>query len=491
MLRGVAKAVPPVQDRFPEVASGTVKRVADAPVSTFSIDVDTASYSFVRRMLESGQMPPKAAVRPEELINYFSYDYPSTRSAARPFKPTIRITPSPWNPGNKLVHIGIKGYELETDEKPRSNLVFLLDVSGSMSAPNRLPLVIKSLRLLVDALDPDDTVGIVTYAGSAGIALEPTKVSNKDDILDALDQLRAGGSTAGSAGLREAYALAETEFDEDAVNRVILATDGDFNVGISDHEDLKRLIEKKRKTGIYLSVLGFGQGNLNDRGMQAMAQHGNGNAAHIDTLSEARKVLVEEASSTLFPIAKDVKIQVEFNPKTIAEYRLIGYETRALRREDFRNDRVDAGDIGAGHTVTAIYEVTPIGSQSQVYSENRYQHVSQTSKPTQAFSNEYAFLKIRYKLPKEKTSQLISTPITKAHESRIASDADPYSRDVRWATAVAGFGQILKGDNNVGDYTFDDVIALARKAKGEDAFGHRAEFINLARLAQSVSTTSR
>ncbi len=486
-----AQIAPQGRDRFPVAASGSVKRVTEEPVSTFSVDVDTASYSFVRRMLENGQMPQKDAVRLEELINYFNYDYPSTNSAERPFKPTIRIAPSPWNRGNKLVHIGIRGYELDTNEKPRSNLVFLLDVSGSMSTPDRLPLLVKSLRLLVDTLDEEDTVAIVVYAGAAGTVLEPTKVVDKEDILDALDRLRAGGSTAGGAGLRRAYALAEKEFDEDAVNRVILATDGDFNVGVTDHEDLKRLIGEKRKTGIYLSILGFGQGNLNDRAMQAMAQHGNGNAAHIDTLSEARKVLVEEASSTLFPIAKDVKIQVEFNPKTVAEYRLIGYETRALRREDFRNDRIDAGDIGAGHTVTAIYEITPTGSRNQVYGESRYQHASQSSKPAHSFGNEYAFLKIRYKLPKEDRSRLMATPITKAHESHIASSADPYSRDTRWATAVAAFGQILKGRQYVGEYSYDDVIELARSAKGEDEFGYRAEFINLARLARLASPMSR
>ncbi len=491
-LYGEAVQVAPQdRDQFPVAASGSVKQVTETPISTFSVDVDTASYSFVRRMLENGQMPPKDAVRLEELVNYFSYGYQSTRSIERPFKPTIQIMPSPWKPGNKLVHIGIKGYELENHEKPRSNLVFLLDVSGSMSAPDRLPLVVKSLRLLVDSLDEEDTVAIVVYAGAAGTVLEPTKVVNKEEILDALDQLRAGGSTAGGAGIRRAYALAEKEFDEDAVNRVILATDGDFNVGVTGHEELKRLIEDKRKSGIYLSVLGFGQGNLNDRAMQALAQHGNGTAAHIDTLNEARKVLVEEASSTLFPIAKDVKIQVEFNPKTVAEYRLIGYETRALRREDFRNDKIDAGEIGAGHTVTAIYEITPVGSKNQVYGESRYQHASKSTKSVQSFGNEYAFLQIRYKLPKQDRSRLMSTPITKAHESHIASAADPYSRDIRWATAVAGFGQVLKGSVYVGDYSYDDVIALARTAKGEDEFGHRAAFINLARLAKSAPIASR
>lgn len=472
------------RDQFSADEQNPINRVANDPVSTFSIDVDTASYAFVRRMLNRGVLPQQNAVRIEELINYFPYAYPQAETQEQPFKPTVTVTPSPWKKGNKLIHIGIKGYDLQPAEKPRSNLVFLLDVSGSMNAADKLPLLVNSMKLLLETLSDNDTVSIVVYAGASGTVLQPTKVAEKHKILAALDNLRAGGSTAGAAGIRQAYALAEGQFDKNAVNRVILATDGDFNVGITNQEELKSLIERKRKTGIFLSVFGFGQGNLNDALMQTLAQNGNGVAAHIDTLNEARKVLVEEASSTLFPIAKDVKIQVEFNPKTVSEYRLIGYETRALKQEDFRNDKVDAGDIGAGHTVTAIYEITPVGSENEVLGNSRYQQSEPKAKPTQSFNNEYAFLKIRYKLPKEDTSKLISTPITTAQETAA-------SHDTKWTTAVAAFGQILKGGKYTGNYSYDDVITLAQSAKGNDEFGYRAEFINLVRLARSATAQPR
>ncbi len=472
------------RDKFSDTDQNPINGVAEVPVSTFSIDVDTASYAFVRRMLNRGVLPQKNAVRVEELINYFPYSYPQAETREQPFQPTITVTPSPWKAGNKLIHVGIKGYDLQPAEKPRSNLVFLLDVSGSMNAPDKLPLMVNSLKLLLDTLHDNDTVSIVVYAGASGAALEPTSVAEKHKILAALDNLRAGGSTAGAAGIRQAYALAEGQFDKNAVNRVILATDGDFNVGITNREELKSFIERKRKTGIFLSVFGFGQGNLNDALMQTLAQNGNGVAAHIDTLNEARKVLVEEASSTFFPIAKDVKIQVEFNPKTVAEYRLIGYETRTLKREDFRNDKVDAGDIGAGHTVTAIYEITPTGSDNQVLDDTRYQQSEPAVKPSQSFNDEYAFLKIRYKLPQEDSSKLISTPITTAQETAPSLDA-------KWATAIAAFGQILKGGKYTGGYSYNDVIALAQSAKGNDEFGYRAEFINLVRLARSASASPR
>ena len=441
-------------------------------------------------MLNRGVLPQKNAVRVEELINYFDYAYPLPETREQPFKPSVAVMPSPWKDGNKLIHIGIKGYDIAPGEKPRSNLVFLLDVSGSMNAPDKLPLMISSLKLLLDTLTPDDTVAIVVYAGAAGTVLEPTKIAEKHKILAALDRLRAGGSTAGAAGIRQAYALAEGNFDRKAVNRVILATDGDFNVGITNREELKGFVERKRKTGVYLSVLGFGQGNLNDRLMQALAQNGNGVAAHIDTLNEARKVLVEEASSTLFPIAKDVKIQVEFNPATVAEYRLIGYETRALKREDFRNDKVDAGDIGAGHAVTAIYEVTPVKGGRTMIGESRYQAPETVAKtPAGEHGNEFAFLKIRYKLPDRDESTLITTPITVADEVSETAEgaAGIRAREARWAAAVAAFGQILKGGKYTGAYGYDDVIALAKPARGEDEFGYRAEFLNLVRLARSAS----
>jgi Ca-activated chloride channel family protein len=468
------------RDQFQSVQENEIKRVADAPVSTFSSDVDTASYSFMRRMLNRGVLPQKNAVRVEELINYFDYAYPLPETREKPFQPTVTVTDSPWKKGNKLIHIGVKGYDIKPAEKPRSNLVFLLDVSGSMRAADKMPLMVNSMKLLLDTLSPEDTVAIVVYAGAAGTVLEPTKIADKHKILAALDNLSAGGSTAGAAGIRQAYALAESNLDKKAVNRVILATDGDFNVGITNREELKGFVERKRKSGVFLSVLGFGQGNLNDHLMQTLAQNGNGVAAHIDTLNEARKVLVDEATSTLFPIAKDVKLQVEFNPKTVAEYRLIGYETRALKREDFRNDKVDAGDIGAGHTVTAIYEITPTTGGTAAIGESRYQQSDASAKKKQtSFGDEYAFLKIRYKQPDQTTSTLITTPIK--------TDSAGASKEATWATAVAAFGQILKGGKYTGDFAYDDVIAMARSAKGDDAFGYRAEFINLVRLAKSAS----
>jgi len=474
------------RDKFETFEANPFKMVSEEPVSTFSADVDTASYSFMRRQLNNGVLPQKDAIRIEELINYFDYNYAVPDDQSQPFKPTVTITDSPWAEGKKLMKVGIKGYEIQ-GTRPSSNLVFLLDTSGSMNSADKLPLVKNSLKLMLDNMDENDTISIVVYAGSAGTVLEPTKASEKAKIIAALDRLNAGGGTAGAAGINLAYQLAEQNFDKDAVNRVILATDGDFNVGISNHEELKDFVERKRDSGIFLSVLGFGQGNYNDQMMQTLAQNGNGVAAYIDTLSEARKVLVEEASSTLFPIAKDVKIQMEFNPKAVSEYRLIGYETRALAREDFNNDKVDAGDIGAGHTVTAFYEITPVGQTASV-DPLRYGDVDtnkdvEEQKANTDFGGEYAFLKMRYKLPNEDTSNLITTPITTQNEVAL-ENADT---DTRFATSVAAFGQILKGGKYTASYSYDDVIDLAKGAKGEDEFGYRAEFINLVRLAKSAS----
>jgi Ca-activated chloride channel homolog len=468
------------RDQFEAFASNSVKQVAAEPVSTFSIDVDTASYSFVRRSLLAGRMPPKDAVRVEEMINYFPYAYPRAESAGLPFLPAITVTPSPWKPTNKLVHIGIKGYEIAEKERPRANLVLLIDVSGSMAPQDRLPLLKNAFRMLLGELKPDDTVGIVTYASQSGVALEPTRVAERGKILDALNRLNAGGSTSGGQGLQDAYRLAEMNFDKNAVNRIILATDGDFNVGITDREELKRFIEAKRQTGIYLSVIGVGQDNYNDRLMQALAQNGNGVAAYVDTLNEARKVLVDEASSSLFPIAQDVKIQIEFNPARVSEYRLIGYETRALKREDFNNDKVDAGDIGSGHTVTAIYEITPVGAPKFV-DDLRYQKPEAQPAPPSGTPGELGFLKIRYKLPGEETSKLITTPIAADLER---ADVQAVPEDVRFSIAVAAFGQLLRGEPYLGAFSFDDVIALAQTARGADRFGYRAEFLNLVRLAK-------
>ncbi len=469
-------------DRFEHHATNQIKSVAQEPVSTFSADVDTASYSFVRRLLNQGQLPQPDMVRIEEMVNYFDYDYPLPESKSQPFKPTMTVMPSPWNTSAKLVHIGIKGYE--PSEKPRANLVFLIDVSGSMNQPDKLPLVKSSLKMLLDQLRPDDTIGIVTYAGYAGVALSPTPVSNKQTIISVIDQLGAGGGTAGGEGIRSAYNLARQNLKEGGVNRVILASDGDFNVGITDPEQLKQFVSEQREGGVTLSVLGFGQGNVNDALMQKLAQNGNGNAAYIDSLNEARKVLVQQAGSTLHTIAKDVKLQVEWNPATVASYRLIGYESRMLKREDFNNDKVDAGEIGAGHTVTAIYEITPIGAAGS--DELRYgQQAAAPAKPSSEFAGEYGFLKIRYKLPSENESKLISAPISSALE---VVSLDAASADARFATSVAAFGQLLKGETQASSLGFDGIIKLADAARGKDSFGYRAEFVQLANQAKALRT---
>jgi Ca-activated chloride channel family protein len=473
------------RDQFQNFEVNPIQRVTpDNHTSTFSADVDTASYSFVRGQLNDGLLPQKDAVRAEEMINYFGYSWPAARSRSAPFKPTVVVSDSPWNLGRKLVHIGIKGYEIDRDQAPDANLVLLLDVSGSMNEPDKLPLAVRAMEMLLDSLKPTDTVAIVVYAGAAGTVLEPTPVREKNTILKALRSLRPGGSTAGAEGIARAYELAERSFRKGGVNRILLATDGDFNVGISSTEELKGFVERKREKGIYLSVLGFGQGNYRDELAQALAQNGNGVAAYIDSESEARKVLVEQASGSLFTIAKDVKLQVEFNPATVIEYRLVGYETRALRREDFNNDAIDAGDVGAGHTVTAIYEITPVGAEPSV-DEPRYEgnRPKRDEKPAAGASrNEYGFLKIRYKLPSENKSRLISEPIPLRSGDVPASVA----RDVRFSTAVAGFAQLLRGGSYTGSLTFDDVIREAQAAGDGDRSGRRAEFIELVRKAKSA-----
>jgi Ca-activated chloride channel family protein len=472
------------RDKFETLISNPVKLVTEDPVSTFSADVDTASYAFVRRQLNHGVLPQKNAVRIEEMINYFDYDYSVPTDKTSPFHPTIAVYPTPWNPETRLLHIGIKGYDIVPDKKPVSNLVFLLDVSGSMNSHDKLPLLKNSFRMLVNTLDEEDTIAIVVYAGAAGTVLEPTKVKEKGKILAALDKLQAGGSTAGGEGIRKAYNLAEANFSKEGVNRVILATDGDFNVGIQNPEELKSFIERKRETGIFLSVLGFGQGNYNDALMQKLAQNGNGNAAYIDNLNEARKVFVDEACSTLFTIAKDVKFQIEFNPNLVAEYRLIGYETRMLKREDFNNDKVDAGDIGSGHSVTAIYEITPVDSKQKLIDDLRYNEKNDSEKvEKKSFGNEYGFLKIRYKLPDSNKSQLITTPINMENEY---AHTDQVPADIIFAASVAGFGQLLRGGTYIGEFTYKDLINLAKAGTGKDTFGYRHEFLNLIRLAESI-----
>jgi len=468
------------RERYENADTNPIRMVSTDPVSTFSIDVDTASYSNVRRLLTSGRLPPQDAVRTEELINYFRYDYPLPESREQPFSTNVTVAPSPWAEGRQLVHIGLQGYNLVPRERPPLNLTLLLDVSGSMAAANKLPLVIQSMRMLVEQLTARDRVAIVVYAGAAGAVLEPTPGDQRGRIIAALENLQAGGSTAGGEGLRLAYALTEQNFRRGAVNRVIIATDGDFNVGINNPQDLEDFVERKRETGIYLSVLGFGGGNYNDALMQRLAQNGNGVAAYIDTLSEARRVLRDEMASNMFTIANDVKIQVEFNPARVAEYRLIGYETRMLNREDFNNDRVDAGEIGAGHAVTAIYEIVPVGGPT-FNDPLRYQRDSAT--PSTA--SEIAFLRIRYKLPGQDTSRLIERPITNRDVVRDIASAPEATR---WAAAVAGYGQLLRQDQFLRQgYGYDDVINLAQSARGRDEFGWRAEFIQLARSAQSAA----
>ncbi len=470
----------PSGDVFTSFKESPVKIVKEEPVSTFSIDVDTASYAYVRQALNDGWMPEPDAVRIEEMINYFNYAYPAPDTAETPFKATMQIYPTPWNAKTQLLQIGIKGYVPPVTEDKASNLVFLLDTSGSMEDADKLPLLKRAFGLLVDQLGANDTVSIVAYAGSAGVVLEPTKATDKAKIMTALENLSAGGSTAGAEGIELAYRLAEQNKVAGGINRVILATDGDFNVGIDDPEDLKTFIKAKRDEGVFLSVLGFGQGNYGDDTMQALAQNGNGNASYIDSFKEAQKVLVQEMGGTLETIAKDVKIQVEFNPAAVAEYRLVGYETRALNREDFNNDKVDAGDIGAGHTVTAIYEITPVGSGAELNDPLRYG--TDTPAANVLPADEIGFLKMRYKAPEGDVSKLIETPITKA----LAVDSlDKASVDSRWAAAVAAFGQKLKG-SNYGDMSYADIKALAQGARGTDENGYRAEFMQLLNSAQII-----
>jgi Ca-activated chloride channel family protein len=463
-------------ETYASTTSNSIKRTAEEPVSTFSIDVDTAAYANVRRFLTDGRSPPRDSVRVEELVNYFDYGYPLPTDRAEPFKSFVAVAPSPWSKDRQIVHIGLQGYDIPRSEQPPLNLVFLIDTSGSMSGPDRLPLAKTSLEILISQLRPQDRVAMVAYAGSAGAVLEPTGGRDKLKMRCALQALNSGGSTAGGQGLALAYALAQQNFDTKAVNRVILLTDGDFNVGVSDPSKLKDFVTDKRKTGIYLSVYGFGRGNYNDAMMQTLAQNGNGTAAYIDTLDEGRKVFRDDLSSSLFPIADDVKIQVEFNPAQVSEYRLIGYETRMLAREDFNNDQVDAGEVGSGASVTALYEVTLAGAPGSS-DPLRYQ----SARPAAAPSAELGFLKVRYKLPGKSTSVLIDRPITRADMSASLASAPEATR---WAIAVAAFGQKLRGDPWIAaDYDWPKVVDLAQGARGQDEFGLRAEFVKLARGA--------
>ncbi len=471
-----AAAAGPNTETFANEAPNPVRTAAEAPVSTFSVDVDTASYAVVRSSVTNGYLPAPVAVRIEEMVNYFPYSYPAPEADGAPFRTSVSLFRTPWNKDTQLLRIGLQGRLPALADRPPLDLVFLIDTSGSMEDPNKLPLLIQSFRLMLGELRPTDRVAIVTYAGSAGLVLEPTEAGDKAKITAALDHLMAGGSTAGAAGLELAYQTAEGMAGEGRVRRILLATDGDFNVGVSDPEGLEAYVAKKRRSGTYLSVLGFGRGNLDDATMQSLAQNGNGTAAYIDTLTEAQKVLVDQLTGALFSIADDVKIQIEFNPAAVAEYRLIGYETRALAREDFNNDRVDAGEIGAGHQVTALYEIVPAGSPARLSDPLRYGEVAVG--PTSDVA-ELGFLKLRYKEPDADRSVLIEQPIPPT-----PTEAD---EDARFAAAIAGFGQLLTGGTYLRDWGWADAIALATGAKGADPYGYRAEAVQIMRLAESLN----
>ncbi|MHC5852692.1 vWA domain-containing protein [Nostoc sp.] len=472
-------------ENYNRIEDNPFHRVENDPLSTFSIDVDTASYSNVRRFITQGELPPKDAVRIEELINYFTYNYPQPKGN-RPFSVTTEVTAAPWNPQHKLVQVGLQGKRLESETLPPSNLVFLIDVSGSMDDPNKLPLVQQSLKLLVNKLRPEDRVSLVVYAGNAGLVLPATPGSQKSKILAAIDRLEAGGSTAGGQGIELAYKIAKQSFLKSGNNRVILATDGDFNVGVSSDGDLTRLIEQKRDQGIFLTVLGFGTSNYKDGKMEQLADKGNGNYAYIDTLLEAKKVLVNDLRGTLFTIAKDVKIQVEFNPAKVQAYRLIGYENRLLQNQDFNDDKKDAGDIGAGHSVTALYEIIPTGTKSDVKLPEvdplRYQRSGETALNTAG--NELMQVKLRYKLPQDSTSQLITQTI---QDDDLRADRIP-STNLRFAAAVATFGMVLRDSEYKGNANYDLVMKLATQAKGEDQEGYRGEFIRLVEQSRGLIT---
>ncbi len=477
---------PADRENYNHFDDNQIKLVAEAPVSTFSIDVDTGSYSNIRRMINAGTLPPEDAVRVEELINYFSYDYPLPENNQTPFSVTTEIAVTPWHPDTRLVHIGIKGNDTTDKELPASNLVFLVDVSGSMNSPDKLGLLKSALKLLSKQMHNEDKISIVVYAGASGVVLEPIAANQTAKISQALDSLSAGGSTNGAAGIRSAYLLAEQEFIKGGINRIILATDGDFNVGTVNFEALKDLVEEKRKTGISLTTLGFGSGNYNDRLMEQLADAGDGNYAYIDTLNEAQKVLVDEMSSTLNTIAKDVKIQVEFNPAVVAEYRLIGYENRTLNREDFNNDKVDAGEIGAGHTVTALYEVVLTDSNHKSVDPLRYtkQKTANSETTGETYTDELAHLRLRYKEPAGSNSQLLERVIkTGEIKTELAETSERY----RFSASVAAFGQLLRGGKHTSGFHYDDVLELAREARGKDAFGYRGEFISLVNLTSSLT----
>lgn len=473
------------REGYDKITENKFLKATDNPLSTFSIDVDAASYSNVRRFLNQGQLPPAGAVRIEEMVNYFKYEYPQPVKN-EPFSINTEISDAPWNKAHKLVLIGLQGKKIPTDNLPASNLTFLIDVSGSMSGPDRIGLVKASMKMLTDQLREQDKVSIVVYAGAAGLVLAPTSGANKTKIKEAIDNLEAGGSTAGGAGIKLAYKTAKQYFVKGGNNRVILCTDGDFNVGESSDDAMERLIEEERKSGVFLTVLGYGMGNYQDAKMQKLADKGNGNHAYIDGITEAKKVLVNEFGGTLFTIAKDVKLQIEFNPAKVQGYRLIGYENRMLAKEDFNNDKKDGGELGSGHTVTALYEVIPVGIESdflQKVDSLKYQkNVVPFSQSSQ--TDEIMTVKFRYKEPDGDVSKLIEHPV-KDKQIAIAKTSDNF----RFATSVAEFGMLLRNSEFKSNASFENVLTLARKAKAKDEEGYRSEFIRLVESAQLLAKT--
>lgn len=464
------------REQYQALADNPIHSVVETPVSTFSADVDTGAYANVRRLLNQGRLPPEGAVRLEEMVNYFPYDY-ALPSDGSPFGVTTELAASPWNPHTRLLRIGIKASDRAVTELAPANLVFLVDVSGSMDRREGLPMVKSTLKLLVDQLRDQDRVSLVVYAGESRVVLEPTSGREKAKIRTAIEQLTAGGSTAGASGIVLAYQMAQQAFIPKGINRILLATDGDFNVGVSDFDSLKQMAVDKRKSGISLTTLGFGVDNYNEHLMEQLADAGDGNYAYIDNLREARKVLVDQLSSTLAVVAKNVKLQVEFNPAQVSEYRLLGYENRALKREDFSNDKVDAGEIGAGHTVTALYEIVPAGEKGWL-EPLRY---GKSEPVVSGKSGELAMLRVRYQQPEGEKSLLIERPI--------ANQTAPASEDLRFAAAVAAFSQQLKDGRYTGDFSLKDTETLARGARGDDRFGLRNEFVQLVELAQSLRTS--
>jgi Ca-activated chloride channel family protein len=473
----MSRPAPGAGETYAHTQEGGFRSATKDPLSTFSIDVDAASYSNVRRFLNQGQLPPPDAVRIEEMLNYFQYDYPQP-TGSQPFSVTTELAACPWNPTHQLVHVGLQGKTVATDKLPPANLVFLVDVSGSMMGDDRLPLVQAGLRLLVKELRPQDKVALVVYAGAAGLVLPPTAGNKRSEIMRAIDNLRAGGSTAGGAGLRLAYQVARDSFQKDGNNRVILATDGDFNVGEQSDDAMEHLIVQERESGVFLTVLGVGQGNYQDKKMELLADKGNGNYAYLDNLDEARRVLVRQFGGTLFTLAKDVKLQVEFNPARVREYRLIGYENRTLVAEDFNNDRKDAGEMGAGHTVTALYEVVPVGAPVAIDKLKYQQNPAETPAPASA---DLMTVKLRYKEPQGKTSKLFERTLRGS-----AVSLERASENLRFAAAVAQFGMLLRASEYRGDATWATTAKLAEEARGKDPEGYRAELVRLMKAAEGL-----